>query len=227
MAFFDDLTRKLTMVGQEAASQTKIFAEKTRINSKISDEERQLNSIYQLLGKTYYEANKDNPNADYGDLLLSIKDAYTRIEALREQLRTVTGMRNCPQCGGEVANNSLFCNACGAKMPEVAAAPAAAPQGNSCPQCGNIVSFGASFCNICGSKLPEVQQQPLGGSLTPDNGSFSTPGSFDTPTNTAAPVAPTAPTAPAAPAVQPVPIPDNPEINSAPAKGLSLEKTEE
>lgn len=236
MAFFDDLTRKLSMVGQEAASQTKMFAEKTKLNSKISDEEKQLNSYFQIIGKNYYEANKDNPNAEYADQILSIKDAYSRIEGLREQLRTVTGVRICPQCGGEVANGSLFCNTCGAKMPEDAVAPAAL-DGNPCPQCGNVVPFGAAFCNICGSKMPEITQQPLSGGLAPESGSFSTPG-FDVPMNTAPAAAPVpvvpasaeaayTSTAPAAPAVPPIPTPDNPELNTAPAKGLTLEKTDE
>ncbi len=234
MAFFYDLTRKLSMVGQEAASQTKVFAEKTRINAKISDEERQINSFFQIIGKNYFEANKDNPNAEYKDQILSIKDAYIRIEGLREQLRTVTGVRICPQCGAEVSNGSLFCNACGTKMPADAPMPVA-PEGDVCPQCGNVVAFGAAFCNICGSKMPEIHRQPLGGALTPDNGTFATPG-FDINMNTtpAAPVVPAAPAAPVipdmpvAPTAQPmqIPVPDNPEF-TAPKKTVSIEKKDE
>ena len=55
MAFLDDLSKKLTMVGQEAASQTKAFAETTRINAKISDEERQINAYYTQLGRIYFD----------------------------------------------------------------------------------------------------------------------------------------------------------------------------
>ena len=107
-------------------------------------------------------------------------------------------------------------------MPADAPMPAA-PDGNVCPQCGNAVAFGAAFCNICGSKMPEIQRQPLGGALTPDNGSFTTPG-FDTTMN-AAPAAPVIPDVPVASTTQPmqIPVPDNAEFN-APKKTISIEK---
>ena len=54
MAFLDDLSRKLTQVGQEAASQTRVFAETTRINAKISDEERQLDALFAQLGRNFF-----------------------------------------------------------------------------------------------------------------------------------------------------------------------------
>ncbi len=201
MGFFDDITKKLTMVGQEAANQTKNFAEKTRLNAKLSDEEKQINSIFQLIGRNYYEANKDNPNADFADQMMSVKDAYVRIDALKEQLRTVSGVRMCPNCGAEVALGSMFCNSCGTQMPAEAPTAQVAPGGNVCPQCGNAVAYGAAFCNLCGTKLPETQHQPLGGAMTPDNGVFSTPG-YDTSMNSvpSAPVMPNAPVVPAAPA---------------------------
>ena len=200
MGFFDDITKKLTMVGQEAANQTKNFAEKTRLNAKLSDEEKQINSIFQIIGKNYYEANKDNPNADYIDQILSVKDAYVRIDALREQLKAVAGVRTCPNCGAEVAMGSMFCNTCGSQMPAEAPVSQVAPGGNVCPQCGNAVAYGAAFCNLCGSKMPEMPRQPLGGAMTPNNGAFSTPG-FGAPMNGMPNTPPVVPAAPAAPII--------------------------
>lgn len=119
MAFLDDLSRKLTMVGQEAASQTKAFAETARINAKISDEERQINALFSQLGRNYFESNKDNPNAEQIDLINNIKDAMHRIEVYRGDIRRAKGMVNCPQCGAEVASNITFCSYCGVKLPQI------------------------------------------------------------------------------------------------------------
>jgi len=117
MAFLDDLSRKLTQVGQEAASQTRVFAETTRINAKISDEERQLGALFAQLGRNFFEANKDNPNAAFADSINSIKDAMHRIDGYRAEIRRARGMVTCPQCGSEVSSSVQFCSYCGSKMP--------------------------------------------------------------------------------------------------------------
>ena len=117
MAFLDDLSRKLTQVGQEAASQTKVFAETTRINAKISDEERQLNAMFMQLGRNYFDANKDDPTAAFADTINNIKDAIHRIEDYRGDIRRARGMVTCPNCGSEVSSNVQFCSYCGSKMP--------------------------------------------------------------------------------------------------------------
>lgn len=181
MAFLDDLRKSISMAGQEAASQTRMFAETARINSKISDEEKQMNSLFLQLGRSYYEANKNNPEADRFDIISSINDAQTRIGFYRDEIRKVKGLKTCPQCGGEVPLNSLFCSFCGSKVPE-AETPALNMSMNKCPQCGSLVDNDSAFCTSCGCNLqpvvtnyPNVQIGALGGSLLDNNGSYSTP----------------------------------------------------
>lgn len=118
MAFLDDLSRKLTQVGQEAASQTKVFAETTRINAKISDEERQLDAMFLQLGRNFFEANKDNPNAAFAESINNIKDALHRIDMYKSDIRRARGVVTCPQCGAEVSINVQFCSYCGSRMPQ-------------------------------------------------------------------------------------------------------------
>ena len=205
MAFFDrfnsvtsNVTAKLNSLGQTVSSQTSLFAETTKLNSRISDEEKQINSFYEQIGKNYFEANKDNDNAEYKELIMNIKDAMARIKSYQDQLRSAKGYRACPQCGNEVPTGSMFCSVCGNKMP-VEAAPVVAgdPAPFTCPGCGSEFNPGMTFCNKCGTKLPELNLPPLGSTIINTNGSFETPGMSAQP---AAPVAPTAPTAPAAPA---------------------------
>lgn len=117
MTFFDDLGKKLTQAGQDVAQQTKIFAETTRLNSCISDEEKQIESLYRQIGKQYFEENKDNASASYRDLILNIRDAQDRIAQYGEQVRQVRGVKLCPSCGAEVAIQSAFCNVCGVNIP--------------------------------------------------------------------------------------------------------------
>lgn len=188
MAFFNELGKKLTQAGQEAAQQTKIFAETAKINSHISDEEKQINNLYMQIGKNYFEANKDNSAAMYSDLMVNILDAQVRIEQYKEQIKRIKGIVNCPSCGAEVANSAAFCNACGSKMPLPAETPVVSAA-SKCPQCGNDVAEGNNFCNICGCDVSN-SVQPI--SIAKDSVedvqkeqdiAFSAPSDIPTPVN--------------------------------------------
>ncbi len=175
MAFLDDLSRKLTMVGQEAANQTKAFAEGARINARISDEERQINAFMFQLGKEYFEANKDNPNDPYINIINNIKDAYHRIDVYKEDVRRAKGMRACPNCGRDVAMNALFCSACGSQIP---AAPLS-DYSRKCSVCGADIPDGSSFCSKCGAQAAVNVIGVSGG--VEGLGSVSQDGAYSTP----------------------------------------------
>ncbi len=145
MAFLDDLSKKLTMVGQEAASQTKAFAETTRINAKISDEERQINAYYTQLGRIYFDENKDNPNAQHIDLITNIMDAMHRIEMYKVDIRRAKGVVGCPNCGSEVPINVSYCSYCGAPIP-----PQQEYIPNSVDLSGGVEGLGNSVANTEG-----------------------------------------------------------------------------
>ena len=49
--------------------------------------------------------------------------------------------KRCPKCGSILADDSAFCNKCGAKLNDL------------CPKCGNQLPQGARFCNKCGYSL--------------------------------------------------------------------------
>ena len=170
--FLNGIGKKLTQVGQEAATQTKIFTETAKINGIISDEEKQINNLYLQIGKSYFEANKDNPTAEYGELMTGIKDALVRVDKYKEQIRNVKGVRTCSNCGAEVANNAVFCNSCGTQLP-VAAPVETAQTGSTCPQCGAATVSGATFCTSCGYNLAPAA--PVADIPTPVNTVIPTP----------------------------------------------------
>lgn len=81
----------------------------------------------------------------------------------------------CEKCGTQVEAGSVFCDNCGARMPQaVAQAPVVEPQPERvqqapaletnllkprfCTCCGNSVDGGTKFCQKCGTPLPVVNQ---------------------------------------------------------------------
>ncbi len=97
-------------------------------------------------------------------------------------------MKQCPSCGNQAADNAVFCDQCGTRLPEAAPvfeatpvespefeAEVAAPSGGIpegivlCPACGAENVPGEVFCDLCGEPLetPEpleaiaVVEEPL------------------------------------------------------------------
>lgn len=55
-------------------------------------------------------------------------------------------MKQCPNCGAQIADDSLFCTECGKQI----------PQDNVCPHCGASVNDGDSFCQNRGMGLSDA-----------------------------------------------------------------------
>ena len=51
-------------------------------------------------------------------------------------------IKQCPQCGARIADDSRFCSECGKKIPEK----------SFCRSCGNRIEISDEYCPFCGSK---------------------------------------------------------------------------
>jgi hypothetical protein len=81
-------------------------------------------------------------------------------------------MAICPNCGNTTAENAVFCDRCGTRLPQPQAAPAPpAPAAASaiCPACGAGNVPGEAFCDFCGSPLaaPMPVETPAAAEATP------------------------------------------------------------
>lgn len=71
-------------------------------------------------------------------------------------------MNNCPKCHAPIQPGAAFCDACGAYLASIPAAPAgavAAPVASGgiiCPNCQTPVLPGEAFCGECGIRLSQV-----------------------------------------------------------------------
>ena len=151
MAFFEQLGKRITDAGQGVAQQTKNFADVTRLNSTISDKEKRIAHLYEVLGRAYYEGRRDAPAPEYRDTVEEIGGLLAEIAQHREEIKQIKGIVKCPGCGADVPLQAAFCNACGARMaPQAAPAP---EDGVPCPSCGAVSPKGNRFCTHCGAKL--------------------------------------------------------------------------
>lgn len=152
MAFFDDVKNKVTQVGHSAAKSARDFSETTKLNSQISDTEKQINQLYTQIGYEIYCAHNADPLPEVAQLIEQLNALHDQIEGLRAQVQTINASSLCPGCGAKIRPGMAFCSSCGTKLPQPEPAQPAAPQ-NRCPVCGAPTAADALFCTSCGTRL--------------------------------------------------------------------------
>ena len=141
MAFINDFGKKISKSSQDAYA-------KTKLGVKLSEEEKQLNSLYLDLGKSFYNWTREN---DYSESFVQqinqIEQQIASLEELSVERDRIKGLMKCPVCNASISINSTFCIQCGNKIeyPE-----------NRCKKCGATLPNNAAFCVACGAKTELV-----------------------------------------------------------------------
>lgn len=129
--------------------------------SNLYDAGLNVKNALQELGRAYFDANKDNMEAEYYEQITHIKKCMD-LEVLWHQYRlSLDGKVLCENCGADNPLNSLFCNQCGNSIPAVdfsvlGVEPSVKEYPADmavCRACGKPLVSGAVFCEACGTKI--------------------------------------------------------------------------
>lgn len=161
MAFFDNISKKISDAGQVTIQKTKTLADVAKFSSMISDEERKMNNTYMQIGKEYVQKYGEEPAEEFKELVDLLKESESKIKEYQENIKVLKGVTNCPECGAEVQNESLFCPKCGTKMPQVEVVAEEAEETEEavpkfCSKCGAAISAGSRFCVSCGNPVETI-----------------------------------------------------------------------
>lgn len=132
MGLLDDTVRK-----------AKEFAELTRWNEIVAEQQVQVNGIYMQIGVKYYEKYVANPEAEFEQLFGELRVANERLAELQQEVRKLKNIIQCPTCGGECDPNLIYCGICGTPLPRN-------QEFKFCANCGTKQHIGAEFCMDCG-----------------------------------------------------------------------------
>ena len=201
MAFFDDISKKISEVSQSAAGKTRDTADLFKLKGEISDEEKKLTSLYAEIGKLYCTLHSEDFEPQFQGLMAGVKETVSGIADRQAQIQRIKKISICSNCGAEVSLENRYCIVCGA--PRVTN-----PNNTTCVNCGKIIEEGNRFCIYCGTPVSngQVVSAPSPGPI------FATPAAPVAPVGGYAPVTPVAPvetpvpTAPVAPAEVSVPV---------------------
>ncbi|GLC82058.1 zinc-ribbon domain-containing protein [Lacrimispora brassicae] len=117
MAFFEELGKTISGTGKEVATKAKALTETIQLKTQISVEKTKLEEAYAVIGKQFYEANKE-PEEVYAKAYEAVRASRERVAALEIELSQSEGTRICADCGAKVPKNSLYCGKCGASVKE-------------------------------------------------------------------------------------------------------------
>ena len=85
MAFFDDLTKKLSTAADLAVDKAKDLAETGKLKLDIAAEEKEVQKLYAQIGKAIYQQEKDNPDSIFAAECYNIAERLQRIEELKTE----------------------------------------------------------------------------------------------------------------------------------------------
>ena len=89
MAFFDELSTKLSGVSRVAVRKAKEVTDIGSLKLQIADENRKLSKIYENLGREYYDRFQDEAAEELSGLVKQIKDSTDKVAALQDEISRV------------------------------------------------------------------------------------------------------------------------------------------
>ena len=87
----------------------------------LNGEQEKIEKCYAEIGRRYAEAHKDDPDAEFAELITAIAASRKKMDDHRAEVLKANGLMVCPNCGAQIDEKSVFCNFCGVKQEKPAA----------------------------------------------------------------------------------------------------------
>jgi len=86
MAFFNDIGKKIGSAAGATAAKAKDLAETTKLNSQVSDQEKQIEKLYTEIGKKVFELDRDNLESPVSELCGKVIAGQLTIAGLKQKI---------------------------------------------------------------------------------------------------------------------------------------------
>lgn len=149
-----ELMDQINKFGKEMYAKTKDAGEIVKLNAMITEQNSQIDKLYQSLGREVYQDEdfREVIVKVYPDLSASIATCLDRIQEHQARIKEIRGVERCPACGTENPSDAGFCSGCGNCL---TGEEKTGEEKRCCPACGAQLQFSdALFCTSCGTKLP-------------------------------------------------------------------------
>lgn len=92
--------------------------ETTKLNLQIFDLNSEIDQLYKELGKMLYDTHI-GIEADAEEMqvkLVLLDEKRDEVETIREKLKNMKAVTQCPNCGKSCEKEDVFCSGCGAQL---------------------------------------------------------------------------------------------------------------
>lgn len=145
MGLFNDFGKRIGQTSQSILNKANQMSDMSKINGRISEEEKSITLFYQQLGEEYYKKYMLEEN-EFSAWCHKISESQAKISELKVQLAAIKKIKICQKCGAECDSNTLFCGSCGTAF------PVEQEKGTVVCECGQTIKSDAAFCPFCGKK---------------------------------------------------------------------------
>ncbi len=111
--------KKFKKISKDTIAEVQKMNDIRQINSRISEQKKQIEAIYSQMGQKLYKLYKEAPLEGFDTEFQKIEERVATIEVYNDQIREIKGVRLCPNCHTEVLLSERYCSACGQKLPEI------------------------------------------------------------------------------------------------------------
>ena len=155
MAIFSELGKKISETTQSAVKGTKDFAETTKLNAQISDEQKAIDNAHMQIGRLYYDRfSATVEDEEFAALCAAITGHNQKIAVLKTEIQKIKGIKKCAGCGAEIQIATIFCGFCGFDTRTATEeGEQTAEQVPRCTGCNKELAPGVAFCTGCGQKV--------------------------------------------------------------------------
>lgn len=119
MSTWENLKGSLFSAGRDVSQKAKEVSGVAKLKMDIRAKEDFVEKQYTILGKAYYEANKDDVNEGEAEQFSVIREALEEIARMNQQMLEIQGVVQCPNCGKKMPVGNTFCSDCGARLDDI------------------------------------------------------------------------------------------------------------
>lgn len=119
MSAWNNLKGSLFAAGRDVSQKAKEVSGVAKLKMDIRSKEDFVEKQYAILGRAYYEVNKDNVDEKEEEQFRVITEAIEEIARMNQQVLDIQGVVQCPGCGKKVPADHTFCSDCGARLDDI------------------------------------------------------------------------------------------------------------